>query len=56
MTQVGQMLMDKGRKEGTITLLFDLYNDGDITLHKAASKSGMSEEDFLKAAKSILEK
>ncbi len=56
MTQVGQMLIDKGRKEGTITLLFDLYNDGDITLHKAASKSGMSEEDFLKAAKSILEK
>ena len=65
MTQVGQMLMDRGRKEGmqegrkegrregNITALYDLYNDGDITLHKAAAKAGMSESDFLKTAKKI---
>ena len=59
MTQVGQMLINRGRKEGrregNITALYDLYNDGDITLHKAAAKAGMSESDFLKAAKKIAE-
>lgn len=66
MTQVGQMLMDRGRKEGmqegrkegrregNITALYDLYNDGDITLHKAAAKAGMSESDFLETAKRIV--
>ena len=59
MTQVGQMLINRGRKEGrregNITALYDLYNDGDITLHKAAAKAGMSESDFLKTAKRIAE-
>ncbi len=59
MTQVGQMLINRGRKEGrregNITVLYDLYNDGDITLHKAATKAGMSESDFLKTAKRIAE-
>ena len=66
MTQVGQMLMDRGRKEGmqegrkegrregNITALYDLYNDGDITLHKAAAKAGMYESDFLETAKRIV--
>ena len=55
MTQVGQMLMDKGRKEGNITVLYELYNDGDITLQKAATKAKMSESAFLEAAKKIAE-
>ena len=66
MTQVGQMLIDRGRREGhkegrkegrwegNITALYDLYNDGDITLHKAAAKAGMSESDFLETAKRIV--
>ena len=46
MTQVGQMLMDRGRKEGrkegrregNITALYDLYNAGDV-LHERASRN-----------------
>ncbi len=44
---------EEGRKEGNITALYSLYNDGDITLQKAAVKAGMSEAAFLEMAKKI---
>ncbi len=49
-----QMIREEGRGEGSITTLYDLYSDGDITLQKAAVKAGMSESDFLEAAKAII--
>lgn len=52
--QFGYEREQKGHEEGRIITLYGLYRDGDITLQKAAAKAGISEADFIEAAKKIM--
>lgn len=40
-----------GREEGRIEMLYELVRDGDISIEKAASKAGISVDDFYKNMK-----
>ena len=46
----------KSRRKGTILTLYNLAQDGTITLEIAALKAGLSESEFEKKAKEYLEK
>ncbi len=37
-----------GREEGRIKMLYELVRDGDMSIKKAASKAGISVDDFTK--------
>ena len=43
--------LKEGRKEGSLIILFQLVDDGDLPIEKAASKANMTVEEFLETKK-----
>ena len=48
--------LELGKEKGTILTLYNLAQDGTITLEIAALKAGLSESEFEKKAKEYLKK